>query len=244
MAHRAPPAAKAGRAAPGRWRRTVSHPLAVLPWGALAVIAPTIDPVALAYHELRSPLGLVATAARAVADDCTDDATRVRCEMIVRAAERMLRTAGQVFQLNRACEANAVRYRPAEVVRDLVHDLRGLDVHVRLRMREGVLDLETDGVREQFEALVHTLITNALDHGEPTRDIRVSLRMRDGRFVVAVRNRMAARGRHHGEGMGAYIAHELAHRLGARLTASRRGETYTAEVALPLAPRATVPPLT
>jgi hypothetical protein len=36
--------------------------------------------------------------------------------------------------------------------------------------------------------------------------------------------------------MGAYIAHELAHRLGARLTSSRRGETYAAEVVLPLAP--------
>ncbi len=103
-------------------------------------------------------------------------------------------------------------------------------------MQEGVLVLETNGVREQFEALVHTLITNALDHGEPAKDIRVSLRQRDGRFVVAVRNRVAARGRHHGAGMGAYIAHELAHRLGARLTSSRRGETFAAEVVLPLAP--------
>lgn len=200
------------------------------------MIAPAIDPVALAYHELRSPLGLVATAARAAADDCTDEATRARCEMIVRAAERMLRTAGQVFQLNRAVAADPVRYFPAEVVRELVRDMRGLDVHVRLRIEGDALACATEGTLEQFEALIHTLVANALDHGEPGHDIRVRVRHRGNVLVVVVTNRVTARRRHNGAGMGAYIAHELAGRLGASLASSTRGETFRVEVILPLGP--------
>lgn len=211
-------------------------PAAGGPPKVLAVIAPAIDPVALAYHEIRSPLGLVAMAARAAADDCTDEATRARCEMIVRAAERMLRTASQVFHLNRASTAAPAAYRPAAVVRDLVRDMRGLDVRIRVRIDHDAADCETDGVAEQFEALVHTLVTNAIDHGESGEDIRLCIHRRGDALVVTVTNRIAARRRHSGDGMGTYIAHELAQRLGAELSTTSRRDTFRAQVILPLVP--------
>ena len=200
------------------------------------MIAPAIDPVALAYHEIRSPLGLVAMAARAAADDCTDEATRARCEMIVRAAERMLRTAGQVFQLNRATAGPPAIYRPAAVVRDLVRDMRGLDVRIRVRIDHDAANCETEGVLEQFEALVHTLVTNALDHGEGGEDIRLCIHRRGAALAITVTNRIAARRRHSGDGMGTYIAHELAQRLGAELSTTNRRDTFRAEILLPLVP--------
>ena len=62
-----------------------------------------IDPLTLMYHELRAPLGLVATAARSMAAKTQTTTTSVsRCEMIVRAAERMLRTPPRWFAISHA----------------------------------------------------------------------------------------------------------------------------------------------
>ena len=85
------------------------------------------DPVTLAYHELRAPLGLVATAARSAAADCEDESLRKRCEMIVRAAERMLRTAQSVMSLVEGSQpAESQRITLSEVVERLADDARAL----------------------------------------------------------------------------------------------------------------------
>ncbi len=66
------------------------------------------DPVTMAYHELRSPLALVATVARSAAEECEDELVRARCLSIVRAAERMIRTAGHLMDLAETSQAEKV----------------------------------------------------------------------------------------------------------------------------------------
>ena len=86
----------------------------------------------MVLHELRGPLGLMATAARSAADDCQDADLRSRCEMIVRAAESMLRTTNQVFQLNRALQAETPeRFSPAAVAAEITDTFRALGVLVQ-----------------------------------------------------------------------------------------------------------------
>lgn len=193
----------------------------------------TLDPLTMVYHELRSPLGLVATAARSAADDCQDEAIRSRCEMIVRAAERMLRTANEVFELNRSAEClDRDWYVPAKIIADFVADLRGLEVDVRCETAAGGGAVAVFGVRGQFEALLHSLVTNAVDHGDPEAEVVVGLTEGEGELVVAVTNRAASLERHNGMGLGTYIAAGLAERLGARLTVMSGEGVYHVELAL------------
>ena len=195
----------------------------------------TADPTTLVLHELRAPLGLVATAARAAADDCTDDDIRKRCEMIVRAAERMLRTTHEVFQLNHAFRADHCEpYRPVEVAQDIVSTLRGLNVNVRLTASADAQAVESVGVRARFEALLHSLITNAIDHSDPAGEVIVVFARERGTAAVTVFNGVGASKRHLGLGLGAGLASQLADQLGATLSRHCDGRTYRATVSLPI----------
>ena len=196
----------------------------------------TIDPATMVLHELRAPLGLMATAARSAADDCQDDDLRLRCEMIVRAAEGMLRTANQVFQLNRVPGAGEVaNFRPFEVASQLVDTLRGFDVRVSLHGDAGARQAAVIGVYEQFEALLHSLVTNAMDHSELGAPVHVELRVRDGGLFVEIRNVPARQPRHRGLGLGTAIADALAEGLGAVVERKRCRSQYSAGFELQLA---------
>ncbi|MFN0146197.1 MAG: hypothetical protein ACKVT1_06790 [Dehalococcoidia bacterium] len=195
----------------------------------------TADPTTLVLHELRAPLGLVATAARAAADDCTDDDIRQRCEMIVRAAERMLRTTQEVFDLNRASRpGRSEPYRPVEVAQDIVSTLRGLNVSVRLSGSAEAHGAECVGVRARFEVLLQSLITNALDHAPGGDEVLVMATRQPGTVVVTVSNSVAVSSRHRGLGLGAELTRELARQLGATLTGHCAGRTYEVTVSLPI----------
>ena len=91
--------------------------------------SPATDPLTMAYHELRAPLALVVTAARSAAGEAQEGELRLRCEMIVRAAERMLRTASEMCGLEGPQEPGSeAAFQPAEIVDDIVVTMRGLDV--------------------------------------------------------------------------------------------------------------------
>ena len=143
------------------------------------------DPLTMVYHELRGPLGLMATAARSAAEDCADDALRARCEVIVRAAERMLRTAGRVLDLAHAAELQASElFDPAEVVRSTINDLTQMSAPVALTELSTTPGCISEGDAAQLEALVQSLITNASDHAEPGTSINVIISERLGRLRV------------------------------------------------------------
>jgi signal transduction histidine kinase len=195
----------------------------------------TADPTILVLHELRAPLGLMATAARAAADDCTDDDIRQRCEMIVRAAERMLRTTHEVFELTRASRADHCEpYRPLEVAQDIVATLRGLNVNARLTAFADTQTVECIGVRARFEALLHSLITNSLDHSDAGAEVTVTFERGGGGITATVANPVGASKRHRGLGLGAELTRELADQLGGTLVRRCDGRRYVVTVTLPI----------
>lgn len=195
------------------------------------------DPMALVYHELRAPLGLVATAARSVAEDLPDEELRSRCEMIVRAAERMLRTAEAVTRATAgvpdAAHEGAGSFVPHDVVRDLVETLRGLDVPVELSL-DSSAPVVVPGSQDRFEALIHSLVNNAIDHGCRDSAVRVAVEGGVRSVTVEVRNEMSEDDTHRGGGIGMIIATALARGLDANLTTETAGADYVARVTLPI----------
>lgn len=190
--------------------------------------------MALVYHELRAPLGLVATAARSVAEDARDDDLRSRCEVIVRTAERMLRTAEAVTMAASVIEEDTGEeaFSPGAVVADLVDTLRSLGVPLELSISRGRLPAVT-GSAARFEALVHSMVTNAMDHGQRGLPVRVAVLPGSGSVVVEVKNRIADTDSHRGGGLGAIIANALARGLGATLTSEVSENEHIARVVLP-----------
>jgi signal transduction histidine kinase len=193
-----------------------------------------LDPSALVYHELRAPLGLVATAAQSMADEVDDDEVRERCRIIVRAAERMLRTAATVADLGSDSAGTGV-FRPGPLVEDVVQMLRGHGVRIDLYVR-GAIDVPVAGSAERFEALLHSLVSNALDHGEPGSTITVTLGAAPGGVTVDIANDIALRDTHRGSGLGLLIASALARGLGARLDSSEADDRYVTRITLRPAP--------
>lgn len=193
------------------------------------------DPLTMVYHELRGPLGLMATAARSAAEDCADDALRARCEVIVRAAERMLRTAGRVLDLAHAAELQASElFDPAEVVRSTINDLTQMSAPVALTELSTTPGCISEGDAAQLEALVQSLITNASDHAEPGTSINVIISERLGRLRVEFVNQRASVRQHKGLGLGLPICEKLASRLGAELACEPHGDHFRSTLMLPL----------
>ena len=194
------------------------------------------DPVTMALHELRSPLGLVATAARSAADDCDDDMLRRRCEVIVRAAERMLKTAQTVISLAQTASLlKRSAFNPAASVRAIVDDLRAIGVQVSLLDETSAEEYLFDGIREQFETLVTSLISNALDHAEPSTVLEVHLACAGDEFAARVSNKLCSgRSGHAGLGVGNYIADQLAGIIPATIKRSVCESQYSVEVTMPV----------
>lgn len=187
----------------------------------------------MALHELRSPLGLVATAARSAADECDDDMLRSRCEVIVRAAERMLRTAQTVLALAQSASLmKRATFDPAVSVRTIVAELAAIGVELQLLDETCAEEFAFDGVREQFETLVTSLLSNALDHAEPGTKVQVRLASSGDQFAAQISNVLAARSRHAGLGVGNYIADQLAEMIPARVKRSVDARRYVVEIAI------------
>ena len=202
--------------------------------GRSPVNAVVTDPVTMAYHELRSPLALVATAAQSVASDCRDDDLRSRCLSIVRAAERMLRTAGRVMEVAQASNSGEIReFEPVSVLEDVLADYRALGVPVCLEVDEPRF-ARVRSVPEHFEALICSLIGNATDHGTEGEPILVSVKS-DAYFCdVTIANIVATSDRHLGIGLGSYIGERLASHLSATLRVERLGNSFAAHVSIPV----------
>lgn len=195
-----------------------------------------LDPVTAAYHELRGPLGLIAMAARSAADGCPDEDLRRRCETIERAASRMLRTTRQVFDLAHARAAEgAAPYSPAAAVGEIVGDLREFGVSVELDAAGDLEALFASGDRAQFEALVQSLISNALDHSDEGATVRVSVEAVEHTLSLIVANPVATQRAHRGLGIGMMLCAQVAERMGASLRTDADDGEYRARIDLPVA---------
>lgn len=193
------------------------------------------DPVTLVAHEIRRPLAYVVTAARLVAEESDDETVQQRCRTIERTAERMLRVAGCLLRTGSAVQGESVSaaYLPAQVIRGVVEDLT----------QQAAVDLVVEpvawsacawGRADDLEALVHSLVSNALDHGVPGDPPLVSVAASNSLLEISISNRMAPATTHKGLGLGMLICERLAARCGAELAAGARDGVYTATLSLGL----------
>lgn len=193
------------------------------------------DPFTLAYHELRSPLGLLATAARSVVEDSTEQAIRDRCAVIVRTVERMLRTTEQVFGVARvAGDEPPSRFLPSVVLAGLIRDM-GPAAALELHIEPDAGSAAVFGASGAFEALAQSLLNNAVDHGDPAAPITVELVHENGALTLSITNRTTSVRRHNGLGVGLYLCRRLAEQLGGELSAGLEGQTYRASIRVPVA---------
>lgn len=190
----------------------------------------------VAYHELRSPLALVITAARAAAAEARELAVQRRCEAIVRAAERMLATAERLLQ-GEAAGGLPQRFRPASIAARIVEDRRALGLPVWLISDSSAIAAEAAGDPVTFECLVGTLIASAGDHGDRIHGIEVRCDATRAGIWLSVENAIDF-ARAPGHGLGTGIAAALAAGLGAELTRTETAGRYIVELLLPSAPAA------
>lgn len=195
----------------------------------------TLDPLTLAYHELRSPLGLVATMARSVAEESEDGALRQQCQTILRTVERMLRTTGQVLDMAREGEpGEAEWFTPFETIRDLIDDLSRFDVRITVFAAPGADRARAFAAAGLFETLVQSLLTNAVDHSDPGADIRVELETTEFGLTLSIVNPVASSQRHRGIGAGLYLCERIAKQLGGTLRAGRVDSQFSVHVRMPM----------
>ncbi|GAB4336488.1 MAG: hypothetical protein Kow0010_24360 [Dehalococcoidia bacterium] len=194
-----------------------------------------LDPLTLVYHELRAPLGLVATAAYSAIEEAGNEAVRERCEAIARSAERMLRTASQVLAVAAAAESRDEPgdFVPAEVITALTADLDALDVGVEVRTTPAADGTAVHGSRDRFEALVQSILMNAVDHSDPGATVSVAVEANDDTVAVTVANPLPSCRRHRGLSLGSYLCERLAEGLGARYRAGAEDDRFVASIELP-----------
>lgn len=200
------------------------------------------DIATLVYHELRAPLGLVATLARGAS--CEDDVDELRrqCALIQRTAERMLRTASAVIETARATRCDdAGWFAPLPIVQRAVDDAAPAGLRVRLLQDAAVDRVSIYGSPMQLETLLHSLLANALDHGDPAGNIMVSVGVIDGQFSCTVRNPVGHGRGHRGIGAGIVVCRQLVRALGGEMATWREGEDFLTSFAIPAGERAASP---
>ena len=188
----------------------------------------------MAYHELRSCLGLVATAARSVAEENVDERIRRRCDAIERATQRLLRTTHNVLNIaNRAAFSAPRRFSPADEVELIVADLHALGLHIECAVQQDGPQPEVRLSFEVFETLVQSLICNAMDHSPEGATTRVSVTTRAGVAIIEIRNPVPTERRHSGLGIGSYLTSRLAELLEVELTTTADDGTFVARIVIP-----------
>ncbi|MGE3077108.1 MAG: hypothetical protein AB7N24_20460 [Dehalococcoidia bacterium] len=190
----------------------------------------------MAYHELRSPLALMATMARTAAADCQDDDLRARCESIVNAAERMLRTAGHLMVVAETSKAtNASVFEARTIISGVVSDYHQMGVPIELDLDERQPIL-LDSSPATLEALLCSLLGNALDHSGADQ-VSVSVRIIDSTCEVRVQNAVSRALKHRGIGLGTYIGGKLAEEMSGTLFTERTDTSFAVTFRVPLAHR-------
>ncbi len=205
--------------------------------------------IAVLGHDLRTPLGAVASGAEILLLKHQDPATRQVAERIRRSARRMSGLVEDVVDFTRGRMGGGIPLdlrqvagadlRLYEVVDELasLHPARTIDTAI-----QPGLSLHCDP--ERLSQLLSNLLKNALVHGSAQHPIAVQAHVRDGLFTLRVTNggpdlspavigqllkpywRAASRHGSEGLGLGLYIVDQIARGHGGAIDiASRDGAT-------------------
>ncbi len=213
------------------------------------------DFVSLVSHELRSPMAAVIGSARTLQQrwrELSPDQRSSFLALIADETNRLAALVGDVLDTSRI-EAGTFTYRFSDV--DLAAMLRDAvaaatigqdEVPVELSVSEPLPPLRADA--ERLRQIVGNLLDNAIKYSPAGRPVEVRARRRDGRVLVAVRDRGPGISHEHqrmifekfgraesaagkpGTGLGLFIARSIAEAHGGSLevvSAPGDGATFT-----------------
>jgi len=167
--------------------------------------------IAEAAHHIRTPLATVRARAEIALRQSEADETRETMRAVIRAVEESSRSASQLLDhatvvyrsdrladgpvdLSKLLQGLARSHGPTAELRDLTISVSGADCPVTVQ-----------GDRLLLESALRNLIDNAIKYSPSETEIALSLAARDGKAVIAVRDR--------GRGLGGRSQPELARRF-------------------------------
>lgn len=210
-------------------------------------VAPIAAPQGLArtteaYHELRSPVSLIATLARTAQVERDEARLHTLLQSIERVAERALLSVNTILERERldSTAADVPDVSLAGAVDDATADLRRSGRTVITDVHASAADARVPAEPGVLETLLQVLLSNAVDHSDDGEPIEVSVRARGGYATLSLENALATEPSHQGLGLGSRIARRMAQRLGAQLRTTSKDGRFRAIVRVPLAGMSTL----
>lgn len=149
--------------------------------------------VGVVSHDLRNPLAAILIwAGKLGRQDGGEDVVRDQATKIVQSARRMTRIVSDLLDLTRVRFGLSVPISRApadagQLASDMVDEIRATYPNATIRL-SALGDLHGCWDGERIEQVIGNLLSNALQHGDPTRPITVSLAGSGQTVTIAVHN--------------------------------------------------------
>ncbi|MGF6486937.1 GAF domain-containing sensor histidine kinase [Pseudomonas frederiksbergensis] len=208
--------------------------------------------IAVLGHDLRNPLFAISAGAEMLLRKVSDPANEQRARHILTSARRASKLVDDVLDFARGSLGRGipVNIEPcpdlADALRHVISEIQS--VHPKRIIQSSIGDLSNIHCdRERVAQLLSNLVANAVVHGTPDGPVKVSAQVKEGHFVLSVKNqgliaedalphlfqpysRPAGATPQAGLGLGLYIASQIAQSHGGKLevvSTEQQGTTFT-----------------
>jgi signal transduction histidine kinase len=208
--------------------------------------------IAVLGHDLRNPLFAISAGAEMLLRKVSDPANEQRARHILTSAQRASKLVDDVLDFARGSLGRGIPVN-IEPCPDLEDALRHVisevqSIHPKRIIQSSIGDLSHIHCdRERVAQLLSNLVANAVVHGDPDGPVEVGAQVKDGHFVLSVKNQglIAEDALPHlfqpysrpsggtpqaGLGLGLYIASQIAQSHGGKLeviSTKKQGTTFT-----------------
>ena len=208
--------------------------------------------IAVLGHDLRNPLFAISAGAEMLLRKVSDPANEQRARHILTSARRATKLVDDVLDFARGSLGRGipVNIEPCpdlgDALRHVIAEIQS--IHPKRIIQSSIGDLSNVHCdRERVAQLLSNLLANAVTHGTPDGPIEVSTQVKEGHFVLSVKNQglIAEDALPHlflpyskpaggtpqvGLGLGLYIASQIAQSHGGKLevvSTEQQGTTFT-----------------
>ncbi|MGX1184382.1 signal transduction histidine kinase [Pseudomonas sp. F-14 TE3623] len=208
--------------------------------------------IAVLGHDLRNPLFAISAGAEMLLRKVSDPANERRARHILTSARRATKLVDDVLDFARGSLGRGipVNIEPCpdlgDALRHVISEIQS--IHPKRIIQSSIGDLSNVHCdRERVAQLLSNLVANAVVHGDPNGPIEVSAQIKEGHFVLSVRNqgliaedalphlfqpysKPASATPQAGLGLGLYIASQIAQSHGGKLevvSTEQQGTTFT-----------------